>query len=230
MNANSHVIIRQALEERIVSGEWALGVRIPDEIELAQEYGCARTTVNRALRSLAEDGLVIRKRKGGTRVNPTPVRQAKVEIPILREQIEAMDGVYAHHVLRRKICAPPSAIRKRLNLAAEQEALNLETLYLTDDKPFAFEVRWININKVPDVVKAPLDRVSANEWLVQTVPFSSGDVMFSAMNANKRVASVLGIQNKSAVFVVERTTWLGKDFITTMKLFYREGYQLYSTL
>ncbi|MBL4673106.1 MAG: GntR family transcriptional regulator, partial [Arenicella sp.] len=87
MTVNSHHDIRQALRGRIESGEWQLGALIPGEMALADEYGCARTTINRALQTLANDGLVIRKRKGGTRVCEMPVRQAKFEIPILREQV-----------------------------------------------------------------------------------------------------------------------------------------------
>ena len=84
--------------------------------------------------------------------------------------------------------------------------------------------------QVPEILKAPLEKLSANEWLVKTVPFSTGDVAFTAVNADKEVANALEAQEGAAVFVVDRTTWLGSEFITTMKLYYREGYQLYSKL
>ena len=68
MTANSHHKIRQMLKGRIESGEWELGALIPRELALAEEYNCARTTINRALQALADEGVVVRKRKGGTRV------------------------------------------------------------------------------------------------------------------------------------------------------------------
>jgi GntR family histidine utilization transcriptional repressor len=79
-------------------------------------------------------------------------------------------------------------------------------------------------------MQAPLDQLSANEWLVKTVPFSSGDVVFSAENADKTVAGALQSDVGNAIFVVDRTTWMGENFITTMKLYYKDGYQLYSPL
>ncbi|MEM9495398.1 MAG: UTRA domain-containing protein [Pseudomonadota bacterium] len=218
------------MQKRIQAGEWALGDRIPDEIDLSAEYGCARTTVNRALRALAEDGLVIRKRKGGTRVNPFPVRQAKLEIPVLREQIEATGASYRHQIIAQKQKCPPAAVRTRLRLNPGDKALYLETLHLADDRPFAFEVRWVNTGAVPEILEAPLNKISANEWLVKTAPFSSGDVLFTAANANRQISSALEASEGAAVFVIDRTTWLGDEFITTMKLYYREGYQLYSKL
>ena len=57
--------IRAEALRRIRAGLWPPGARIPDEAELAAEFGCARATVNRALRDLAEAGLLERKRKGG---------------------------------------------------------------------------------------------------------------------------------------------------------------------
>lgn len=230
MPATTHQSIRQSLLDRIHSGEWALGALIPGEVALAEEYGCARTTVNRALQALADEGLVVRRRRGGTRVSPQTVRTAQLQIPLLREQVEATGCAYGHHITMRKKKTPPASVRTRLRLPTGTKALFLETLHLADDRPFAFETRWVNIQAVPEIIDASMEHVSANEWLVQSVPFSSGDVVFSAANADLHIADALDIAVGDAVFVVDRTTWLDDTFITTMKLHYRPGYQLYSQL
>tara|TARA_R110000787_G_scaffold193761_2_gene305292 strand:- start:4297 stop:4989 length:693 start_codon:yes stop_codon:yes gene_type:complete len=230
MNKVTHQTIRQSILERIQNGGWALGELIPGEVALAEEYGCSRTTINRALQGLADEGLVVRKRKGGTRVCNMPVRQAKFDIPIVREQVEAFGGHYRHQVLRKVEKVPPLSIRTRLGLEKGAKALQLDTVHLADGRPFAYEARWINMKVVPQIRNAPLDAVSANEWLVQTVPFSSGDVSFSAVAAGADVASALECNEGDALFAIDRTTSLAGEFVTTMKLFYREGYQLYSRL
>ena len=230
MATTSHHEIRESILARIHAGEWQLGELIPGETELAQQYSCARTTVNRALRTLAEEGLVVRKRKGGTRICQTRVRQAKLNIPIIREQVEATGQSYRHTLVTQKTVGPPASIRSRLRLPAKTKALYLETLHLADERPFAFESRWLNIEAVPNVLQAPLDQISVNEWLVQSVPFSSGDVGFSAVNATADIASALDSREDQALFLIDRTTWLGDRFITTMKLFYKDGFQLYSKL
>jgi GntR family histidine utilization transcriptional repressor len=227
---NSHHDIRQVLRGRIESGEWPLGALIPGEMALANEYGCARTTINRALQTLASDGLVIRKRKGGTRVCEMPVRQAKFKIPILREQVEATGGKYRHRIMSQKLKTPTNLVRTRLRIPDGKKALFMETIHLADDCPFAYEQRWVNLQTVPEIMAAPLDQLSANEWLVKTVPFSSGDVVFSAESADSTIADALQSNVGNAIFVVDRTTWMGNDFITTMKLFYKDGYRLYSPL
>src|SRR4051795_12913659 len=61
-----HQQIRRAIARPILAGAWAPGQRIPSEHELMARYGVSRMTVNRAFASLAEEGLVERKRKAGT--------------------------------------------------------------------------------------------------------------------------------------------------------------------
>ena len=230
MTANSHHNIRQVLRERIESGEWALGALIPGELALAVEYRCARTTINRALQTLADEGLVVRKRKGGTRVCQMPVRHAKFEIPIVREQVEVIGSKYRHQIMSQQKKTPTASVRTRLRIPEAKKALFMETIHLADERPYAYEERWVNIQAVPKIMDAPLDQISVNEWLVKTVPFSSGDVVFSAVNADERVAGALESKVGNAIFLVDRTTWLGEEFITTIKLYYRDGYQLYSQL
>lgn len=215
---------------RIHSGEWGLGDKIPAETSLAEEYGCARATVNRALQSLADQGLLIRKRKGGTRVCQLPVRHAKFEIPVIREQVEAIGCVYRHKVLEMKLTKPTTSIQTRLRIGIKDKVLRLETLHMADDRAFAYEERWINVAAVPSILEAPLEQISANEWLVKKVPFSNGDVMFSAISTDEKIAGAMDVNLGAALFTIDRTTWFEDEFITTMKLYYKEGYQLYSRL
>ena len=226
----SHHSIREAMLRRIQSGEWELGALIPAEMTLAKEYDCARTTVNRALQALADDGLLVRKRKGGTRVCKMPVRKAKFEIPVIRNQIETTGDLYQHKLLRAEMKKPPTQICTRLNISNEHKAMYLETLHLSNSRPFVFETRWINTDAVPKVLNAPLETISANEWLVKTVPFSSGEVIFSAVSSSKNIAKAMDVELGSALFVIDRTTWFEEAFITTTKLYYKEGFQLYSRL
>ena len=54
------------LREKIVSGEFGVGEKIPTEAELVELYGVSRITVRQALASLVEEGLVRREAGRGT--------------------------------------------------------------------------------------------------------------------------------------------------------------------
>lgn len=226
MSERSHHTIREAIRDRISSGEWAPGALMPGEVDLAGEYQCARTTVNRALQSLADDGLIERKRRAGTRVKELPVKRARFEIPLIRQEVEATGAQYRPHLLLREVVEAPNAVIARLQMKAGDRALHLQTVHMADGAPYAYEDRWVNLEAASGILDAPLEEISANEWLLKHAPYSSGDVTFSATPAGPQEAAALDIAEGEALFTIDRTTWQDNLHVTTMKLYYRPGYKL----
>ncbi len=74
--APAHVLVAEALRQRIALGGFEPGGRLPTERELAGSLGVGRNTVRQALRMLADEGLVVTEpgRAGGTRVHHGPQR------------------------------------------------------------------------------------------------------------------------------------------------------------
>ena len=60
--------IQSVLQARIVSGQYAVGVLMPTEMELSAEFETSRFTVRAALRNLSQEGYVERRQGMGTRV------------------------------------------------------------------------------------------------------------------------------------------------------------------
>lgn len=61
--------LRNALASAIAGGQWKAGARIPAEERLVEATGLSLGTVQRALRALADDGLVVRRHGLGTFVS-----------------------------------------------------------------------------------------------------------------------------------------------------------------
>lgn len=59
------------LRQRITSGQWAVGTRIPPEPALAELLGVGRNTVREAVQSLVHAGLLARRQGSGTYVLST---------------------------------------------------------------------------------------------------------------------------------------------------------------
>jgi len=202
---------------RIHAREWVPGQTIPGEVALARQFGCARATVNRALQALAEAGMLERRRKAGTRVALNPVSKATVEIPLIRQEIEARGAEHGYRLTARHIGAHPL-------LGAR--ALHLTALHCADEAPFVLEERAINLAVLPAAEHADFETVSANEWLLRTAPYTAGDIAFSAQAAGAEAAARLGTVSGMPVFVVDRTTWDGDAAITTVRLTYAPGYRI----
>ena len=222
--------IRTEVLRRIRVRDWPLGAMIPTEAELAAEFGCARATVNRALRELAHTGVLERRRKAGTRVVALPVRRATLDIPVIRQEVAARGQTYSFRLLEQTHAVPPVSVASRLGATrlgavAGAQMIYLETLHLADARPFVFEQRWLNPAILPD---PPPDfgLISANEWLVANLSYSAGDIAFFAASASGREAAVMGITAGDALFITERSTWGPQQAITFVRLAHAPGYRV----
>ncbi len=215
---------------RIRNRTWPPGSIMPGEVELAAEFGCARATVNRAMRELAEEGILDRKRKAGTRVNAAPVRKAKFSIPLIRVEIENNGALYRYVLVSREILVAPGWLRARLRLGANDRVLHLQCMHYAGNAPFQFEDRWINIRAVPDVEQADFEKIGPNEWLVNQVPFTDAELSFSAAGADAELANYLSLSIGEPVFTAERTTWLEKVPVTFARMSFSRGYRMTTLL
>lgn len=79
-------LVRQ-LRDKIESGEWRPGARLPSEVELAKENGISRGTVRQALVRLQSDGLLERTPGKGTFVaSRTPVTHMLIGVVLPYER------------------------------------------------------------------------------------------------------------------------------------------------
>tara|TARA_R110002124_G_scaffold48148_6_gene142426 strand:+ start:4989 stop:5690 length:702 start_codon:yes stop_codon:yes gene_type:complete len=218
--------VQDEVLRRINTREWTPGDLIPTEAELAVEFGCARATVNRALREIAKTGILDRKRKAGTRVARNPATKATLNIPIIRQEIEDKGQKYNYSLLNRSIETPPPNITTSMQIPVGSKLLHLIALHTADDRPFAYEDRWINLDAVPSAKNTSFETVSANEWLLMNIPYTGGEISFCATTATEPEAIALDCPFDSALFLTDRLTWNGADAITKLRLVFAPGYQL----
>lgn len=222
--------VQHEVLRRIRTRMWQPGEMIPNEAELAVEFGCARTTVNRALRSLADAGWLDRRRKAGTRVAAQPIAKATLSIAVIRHEIEERGQKYSYQRVARKLSVPPLDVSAAMRMPAESEMLFVRALHLADDAPYALESRWINPQVVPEAQNEPFQNVSANEWLLCHAPYTDGEIAFSAVNAGTDEAQLLTCAEGAALFAIDRLTWDGDASVTKVRLLFAPGHQMRTVL
>lgn len=220
--------VRDVVLERIQNRVWSQGDLLPTEQELAEEFGCARATVNRALRELADRGIIDRKRKSGTRVAVSPVKQAKLEIVLTRQLVEDRNANYRYALVERKEETAPGWLASQLDLPMGATVLHLRAMHYADNQPFQYEDRWINIAAVPKVVDADFTTVGPNEWLLGEVPFSNAELTFAAVPADDELSDYLACAKATPLFQMERTTWFRSQPVTFVRMSFHPGYQMRS--
>ncbi|MBX9589914.1 MAG: GntR family transcriptional regulator [Hyphomonadaceae bacterium] len=109
--------VRDALAERIASGEWKPNTTVPNETDLARELGVSPGTMRKALDLLESDGLVTRRQGRGTFVNDPAS-------PELATRYNKLYGANGEHIIGE---IETLAIVERPANAAERGRLRLDT-------------------------------------------------------------------------------------------------------
>jgi len=215
-----HQRILSDISDRILSGAWAPGHRIPFEHELCAHYQCSRMTVNKALSELAKAGLIERRRRSGSFVRRPQSHAAVLEIHDIRIEVEALGLPYRYERLAKVKRRSTADDKARLELAAAGAVLALECLHRAGERPFCHETRLINLDAVPEAGGEAFLAKAPGPWLVERVPWSAAEHRISAVAADPGTAAALGIAPASACLVVERRTWNAERTVTHARFVY----------
>jgi len=207
--------IHAEIRDRILSGAWAPGRRIPSELELAETYGCSRMTVNKALSTLADEGLVERRRRAGSFVARPRMHAVVLDIPDIQAEIANRGDAYGYELLSARV-RPARAPEERA-LAPEGDLLVLRCRHLAGGLPFAMEHRLINLSAVPAAARTSFAATSPGAWLLAHVAWTQAEHRISAANATRTVARRLDVETGAACLVLERRTWRGDERITYVR-------------
>ncbi|MDQ4213587.1 FadR/GntR family transcriptional regulator [Microbacterium sp. ASV81] len=120
----------EVLRERIDSGSWPVGHRLPAEAKLAEELGMSRASVREATRALAHAGMLAARQGDGTFVIATSESDAALrrqlgtaEVVEIIEVRRGLDMAVAHAAALRRTPAELeqlSAALRRRRIAGEQ--------------------------------------------------------------------------------------------------------------
>lgn len=210
--------IRKELEEKILSGEWPPGHRLPYEYELMKEYECSRMTVNRVMVGLAAEGLIERRRKAGSFVKRPKGDSAVLLIPLMREEVEERGGKYRYKLL--SISKPDPLPAHFSDSGIVGSALLIKALHFSDDTPFSYEERLINLDVLPEAEGVDFSKVSSGTWLMEMIPWTEAQHSIGSINADKKIAEHLNIKSGDACLHIKRWTRRIDDNISLVQQYY----------
>ncbi|MDO5648322.1 MAG: GntR family transcriptional regulator [Paracoccus sp. (in: a-proteobacteria)] len=225
---NTWQSVRTEVLRRIRSGEWAPGSMIPTEQELSAELKCARATVNRALRHLAESGIIERRRKVGTRVAIAPEHRSTLDMPEIRDEIEATGAAYTFRMTSFGLARATPAAMDALHVDAGQNLLLIKTQHLADGRPHCCEAIWLNPDVLPDITQATFADLPVREWLRQNIPLTEGRFAILAESATGDCATNLMVDEGTPVLTIEMVKSRDATPIAFARQFYPPNHRLVS--
>ncbi|HML29239.1 MAG TPA: histidine utilization repressor [Hyphomicrobium sp.] len=219
-DATLHQRILSDIEARILSGEWPPGYRIPFEVELATQYQCSRMTVNKVMTQLAKNGVIERRKKGGSFVTQPHSQAAVLEINDIEAEVLALNLPYRCEIRARTARKARADDVKRMEVPVGAAIVDVRCLHYAGPHPFCLEDRIINVGAVPSVTDADFEEISPGRWLIQKVPWNSAEHKIHAQSASAAIAAELRIREGAACLVVERRTWLANQAVTSVRFIY----------
>lgn len=204
--------------DKITTGEWPPGHRIPSENELVAAFGVSRMTVHHALRDLASQGFLARRSGSGTFVaEPSAYVAEYAHLDVIRE-IEDRGGVHRAEVLTREIVQPPSSIATAFGVAGTHRLFHALIVHFEDTIPFELEDRWMDPAFVPDAMAIDLSHQTLFSRLMRIRPYRQGSEQVRAVIISAREEQLLGVPSGTPALEVLRKTWSAAGVVTVARM------------
>ena len=210
--------IEADIEQRILSGAWPPGSRIPYEHVLMQQYDCSRMTVSKALSGMSARGLIIRRRRAGSFVARPAAERSILKIEDFAEQARNAGQTYRHMIHHRMARPLHRGEASALDIPPASHVLEIHCLHELDAVPVAWEERLIVIDRIPAVATETFLSEPPGSWLLQHIPWTEAEHVISALNAGALLAGRLGIDEGDACLELHRRTWLQGALVTDVRL------------
>lgn len=130
--------IKSLIVQRLIAGEWAPGLVIPSEMDLAARFGVSQGTVRKAVDELAAENILIRRQGKGTYVATHD--EERVKLRFLR--LVAADGskeFLDNALISCERAKAPAPVARMLGLRSGSAVISIKRLLLFSGKPLILD-------------------------------------------------------------------------------------------
>ncbi|MDZ8161269.1 GntR family transcriptional regulator [Microbacterium aquimaris] len=178
------------------------------ESALTQTLGASRNAVRKALQQLADEGVVIRRPKNGTRLSHEFVRVEGGQVVPHGMTLGAGDGRLVIEQTRNEPVRLTPILKAKLDTEDTWGVLS-ESRFAVDDEPLSLRVGYItgNVTEIERRLKK-FDRAKSPPYeeafhQLYGVEFGSSHSTFEAIRCEARTARILGIEAGAPVLLSE---------------------------
>ncbi len=212
--------IKTTIQQRIDSGEWPAGQKLPSENELVGALEVSRMTINRALRELTQQGLIRRVHGLGSFVAETPRHASLIELQDIALEIE-QDGKRHHsHILQQQTVCASAPIAVQLGLPTAQEVFYICVVHFQDNLPIQLESRYVNPAAMPEFMVQDFTRITPTAYLLEQFKPDEMEHRVSAVMPDASTRDLLGMLDGQPCLQLIRRTWHQQQVVTHVTLTY----------
>lgn len=199
--------IKAFILSRVSSGEWGAEDRVPSENELVKMTGVSRVTVNRALRELADAGLLVRVQGVGTFVAGAKPQSSILELRDIAEEMAERGSRHAAQVLAQHAMRADAALAAGFGLPEGAELFRCRLVHREDGVPVQFEERYVNPVIAPRFLEQDFTRITPYRYLTSCAPPERVEHVVEATRPEPDIAAALDIPQDEPCLLIHRRTW-----------------------
>lgn len=207
-------IVRARILERLRTGQWTAGDKIPAEPQLAEEFGVGIGTIRRAVEELVAERLLIRRAGRGTIVAKFADEHAFDQYFSFVDTSGESMKVTARLLRFGKERASP-ALASTLKLERGARLATADNLRLHDDVPVMLDRLWMPLDVFPDLDAGMFEARRGSIYGFYQEHFGISVVRvvedLGGAAADEEAARALNVEVGDPVLRIERTAYTFKD-------------------
>jgi GntR family histidine utilization transcriptional repressor len=212
--------VKEYIVKHIESGQWRAGDQVPSESTLVRELKVSRMTVNRALRELTHEGLLLRVQGTGTFVAEKRPMFNLVELRNIAEEIRERGQRHTCQVELLRSEKADAEIARDLGIDPGAAVYHSILVHLADGVPLQVEDRFVNPATAPGYLEADFSTVTPNEFLMQAAPATEVEHIVEATMPDARTRRLLKMKDGEPCLRLKRRTWSGERIVSAATLHY----------
>lgn len=210
--------VKHMITQQIENGTWPPHHRVPSESELVSQLGFSRMTINRALREMTADGLLVRMQGVGTFVAEPKSQSALFEVHNIADEIAARG--HRHSCTVVELCEEAAGAERALSLDLRegQRVFHSVIVHFENDVPVQIEDRYVNALVAPQYLQQDFQRQTPYAYLNAVAPLTEGEHVVEAILAEPQECELLQIPAGEPCLMIRRRTWSGRQTVTAARL------------
>lgn len=225
-----YVQLMDELEASIRNGVYKPGDKIMTEAEMAREYGVSLITVRKAVGSLMEKGLVVRKQGKGTFVTKPKYSRNMKKLQSFTEMCEQMGVKPGAQVLENRLIAADKKVSDRLGIEPGSNVVYISRLRLADGEPVQVEKSYFPL-KYAFLLEEDLNDGSMFECLKEKAgaKVASSEKMIELCRATAEEAALMDVKKGDYLLFVKSTAYdeNGEPMYAGIQLINGDRFSLY---
>ena len=225
-----YVQLMEELETSIRNGVYKPGDKIMTEAEMAKEYGVSLITVRKAVGSLMEKGLVMRKQGKGTFVTKPKYSRNMKKLQSFTEMCEQMGVKPGAQVLENRLIMADKKVADRLGIEPGSNVVYISRLRLADGELVQVEKSYFPL-KYAFLLEEDLNNGSMFECLKEKAgaKVASSEKMIELCRATAEEAALMDVKKGDYLLFVKSTAYdeNGEPMYAGIQLINGDRFSLY---